>query len=137
MERALNQLRNWWKLTLRLPADVVIGTIVEELGLFPYLAAGDAGSSNAGALAYVLNAVRRAGVDGDTSLRAALDALDEALRTDEVEAPLQPGRDDVVRIMNLHKAKGLEAKIVILAHPAGLPGGTVNSVVRRPDDRRP
>ena len=137
VERALNRLRNWWKLTLRLPADVVVGTIVEELGLFSYLAAGDAGSSNAGALAYVLNAVRRAGVDGDTSVRAALDALDEALRADEVEAPLRPGRDDVVRIMNLHKAKGLEAKVVILAHPAGLPGGGVSSIVRRPEEGEP
>ena len=38
----------------------------------------------------------------------------------EVESlPLEPGRTEVVRIMNLHKAKGLEAKVVFLADPAG------------------
>jgi ATP-dependent helicase/nuclease subunit A len=36
----------------------------------------------------------------------------------EVDTPLIPGRTDVVRLMNLHKAKGLEAKVVILAYPA-------------------
>src|SRR5690606_17288594 len=33
--------------------------------------------------------------------------------------PLEPGRPDVVRVMNLHKAKGLEAPVVFLADPAG------------------
>ena len=31
--------------------------------------------------------------------------------------PLEPGRTDVVRLMNLHKAKGLEAPVVFLADP--------------------
>jgi len=137
IERALAQLAGWWQQTLRLPADVVVGNIVDDLGLFPYLASGEAGSSNAGALAYVMNAVRRAGVNGDTSLGAALDALDEALRDDDVEAPLQPGRDDVVRVMNLHKAKGLEAKVVVLAHPAGRPRFGIKSVVQRPQEGGP
>jgi ATP-dependent helicase/nuclease subunit A len=134
---ALARLRGWWLQSRRLPADVVVGAIIEELGLFPYLAAGEAGGSNAGALAYVMNAVRAAGVNGDTSLRAALEALEEALCADDVEAPLQPGRDDVVRVMNLHKAKGLEAKVVILAHPAGRPDFPVRSVVVRPERGEP
>jgi ATP-dependent helicase/nuclease subunit A len=38
----------------------------------------------------------------------------------EIESlPLEPGRADVVRIMNLHKAKGLEAPVVFLADPNG------------------
>jgi hypothetical protein len=38
----------------------------------------------------------------------------------EVESvPLEPGRQDVVRVMNLHKAKGLEAPVVFLADPLG------------------
>ena len=38
----------------------------------------------------------------------------------EVESlPLEPGRTDVVRLMNLHKAKGLEANVVFLADPNG------------------
>ncbi len=119
VEQALARLHRWWRMTRRLPADVVIGSIVNELGLLPYLAAGESGGSNAGALEYTLNAVRQAGVSGDSSLGAALSALEEALEVEDAEAPLQPGREDVVRVMNLHKAKGLEAKVVILAHPTG------------------
>jgi len=38
----------------------------------------------------------------------------------EVESlPLEPGRTDVVRLMNLHRAKGLEANVVFLADPGG------------------
>ena len=133
VELDLAQLREWWKTSKALPADVVVGTIAAELGLLPFLAAGDAGGSSAGALSYVLNAVRRAGVDGDTSLQAALEALEEALRAEDVEAPLQPGRDDVVRVMNLHKAKGLEAKVVVLAHPAGHSRHDIDFVVQRPE----
>ena len=43
-----------------------------------------------------------------------------ARRPNEVESlPLEPGRTDVVRLMNLHKAKGLEADVVFLADPCG------------------
>jgi ATP-dependent helicase/nuclease subunit A len=39
--------------------------------------------------------------------------------------------------MNLHKAKGLEAPVVILAHPAGRPDMKVRSVVVRPEGGQP
>ena len=60
-------------------------------------------------------------VEEGGSLSDAGDALDEdAEETSEVESlPLEPGRTDVVRIMNLHKAKGLEADVVFLADPCG------------------
>ena len=132
-EKALSQLHRWWQRTRSLPADVVVDEIVNDLGLLPYLAAGDSGGSNAGALAYVLNAVRQAGVNGDSSLRGALEALEEALGVEDAEAPLQPGRDDVVRVMNLHKAKGLEAKVVILAHPTGYKVHAPEEHIERPE----
>lgn len=134
VERALAQLRGWWRMTRSLPADVVVGAIVSDLGLLPYLAAGESGGSNAGALAYTLSAVRQAGMGGDSSLRAALDALEEALAAEDAEAPLQPGREDVVRVMNLHKAKGLEAKVVILAHPTGHKVYEPSEHIERPED---
>src|SRR5690606_7007180 len=72
-----------------------------------------------GALLFALDAVRAASLAGDASLAGALATLDAALDEDESEAPLEPGRSDVVRVMNLHKAKGLEAPVVILAMPFG------------------
>lgn len=131
VERGLARMNGWWRLTRRLPADVAVGRIVDDLGLLPYLAASELGESNAGGLAFALDTVRQAGLNGDSSLQAAVDALQEALASEEVEAPLQPGREDVVRVMNLHKAKGLEAPVVILAHPTGMPDHDVQYFVDR------
>ena len=45
-------------------------------------------------------------------------STEEEQQSTESEAlPLEPGRRDVVRLMNLHKAKGLEAPVVFLADP--------------------
>jgi ATP-dependent helicase/nuclease subunit A len=46
--------------------------------------------------------------------------LEESSEDDESDAPvLEPGRREVVRVMNLHKAKGLEGRVVFLADPLG------------------
>ena len=60
-------------------------------------------------------------VETGGSLADAADALEaDREATSEIESlPLEPGRTDVVRLMNLHKAKGLEANVVFLADPAG------------------
>ena len=66
---------------------------------------------------YALDAVRAAALAGDTSLPGAVAALDAALDLKEAEAPLEPGRGDAIRLMNLHQAKGLEGTVVVLADP--------------------
>lgn len=117
VDAALATLREFWEWTRALPADVAVGKIVERLGVLPYAAAGELGATRAGALVYVLDALRVAALEGETSLPDAIEVLEQAL-AQEVEAPLSPGAEDVVRLMNLHKAKGLEAKVVVLAYPA-------------------
>ncbi len=116
---ALRTLHAWWRAASREPADVFVSRLVTELGLLPYAASGELGSLRAGALVYALNAVRAAALAGDASLPGALSALQAALDLAEAEAPLEPGRPRVVRLMNLHQAKGLEAPVVILADPSG------------------
>jgi ATP-dependent helicase/nuclease subunit A len=114
---ALGVLREFWEWTRALPADVAVGRIVERLGVLPYAAAGELGATRAGALVYALDALRVAGLDGATSLPDAIEVLEQALEQ-EVDVSLAPGAEDVVRLMNLHKAKGLEAPVVVLAYPA-------------------
>jgi ATP-dependent helicase/nuclease subunit A len=115
----LRRLHHWWRVANDQPADIVVAALASELGLLPYAAAGELGSLRAGALVYALDAVRTAATAGEASLPGTLAALGAALDLAEAEAPLEPGRPDVVRLMNLHQAKGLEARVVVLADPSG------------------
>jgi ATP-dependent exoDNAse (exonuclease V) beta subunit len=74
----------------------------------------------AGDLLHAIDRVRQVVEEGHSlaAAAAALEADREA--SSEVESlPLEPGQSDVVRVMNLHKAKGLEAPVVFLADPCG------------------
>ncbi len=132
--RALRDLHGWWRETRTEPADVFVARAVSGLGLLPFAASGDLGAIRAGALAYALDAVRAAALAGDASLPGALDALATALDAREAEAPLEPARTDVVRLMNLHQAKGLEASVVVLADPSQVASHSPNAHTERLDD---
>ncbi len=116
---ALHTLYQWWDRSRREPADVLVGRIVDEVGLVPLAAARELGELRAGSLLFALDAIRVAALAGDTSLATATEALRIALEADEAEAPLEPVRAGVARIMTLHQAKGLEAPVVALVHPVG------------------
>jgi len=131
---ALDVLHGWWMRARREPADVTAERLAAETGLFPLAAAGQLGQLRAGTLAYLLNAVRARALEGDTSLMGAVDALETALDWDDAEAPLVPERPNCVQVMNLHRAKGLEADVVFLAAPFGEGDRTPTRRVSR-DDR--
>jgi ATP-dependent helicase/nuclease subunit A len=118
---ALRRLHGWWRRSVSEPADIFLGSVTSELGLLPYAAAEELGTLRAGALLYVLDSVRAAALAGDASLPGALAAVQAALDQQRAEAPLEPGRPDAVRLMNLHQAKGLEGKVVVLAQPTSSP----------------
>ena len=117
---AVGVLHRWWRLARREPADITAERLVDEIGLFPLAAAGALGEMRAGALVYLLDAVRARALQGDSSLAGAVDAMETALGWDDAEAPLIPGRPNCVRVMNLHRAKGLEADVIFLAAPFGV-----------------
>ncbi|MDX1495350.1 MAG: UvrD-helicase domain-containing protein, partial [Longimicrobiales bacterium] len=114
---ALRRLHGWWRTSVTRPADVFVTGLAHDLGMLPLAASGELGSIRAGALLYALDSVRAAALAGDASLPGALEALTAALELTEAEAPLEPGRPDALRLMNLHQAKGLEGTVVILADP--------------------
>jgi ATP-dependent helicase/nuclease subunit A len=123
---ALEVLGHWYKWTRVLPAGAALERILEDSGYLA-LAAASPGGVEAGDLLHAIDRVRAA-VEAGFTLAQAADALatycglddDEPEDSSEVESlPLEPGRSDVVRVMNLHKAKGLEAEVVFLADPLG------------------
>lgn len=132
--KALQTLHEWWRTSTVQPADIFVSGLTSELGLLPFAAAGELGMLRAGALVYALDAVRAAALVGDASLPGALEGLEAALELAEAEAPLEPGRPDVVSLMNLHQAKGLEAEVVILADPTGSRARTPEIHMHRTED---
>jgi ATP-dependent helicase/nuclease subunit A len=116
---ALTTLRQYYRWTRMLPAGAVLDKILEHSGYLA-LAATTPGGVEAGDLLHAVDRVRQLLEDGG-NLADAADALEaDSEASNEVESlPLEPGRSDVVRLMNLHKAKGLEADVVFLADPCG------------------
>ena len=102
-----------------LPAAAALERVLEDSGYLA-LAATTPGGVDAGDVVHAVDRVRQV-VETGGSLADAADALEaDREATSEVESlPLEPGRTDVVRLMNLHKAKGLEANVVFLADPLG------------------
>jgi ATP-dependent helicase/nuclease subunit A len=126
VSNALASLRRWHDWTRKLPAGAALDRILEDSG-FLALAATSPGGVEAGDLMHAVDRVR-AVLESGLTLADAADALlawsgldeDGPEESSEVDSlPLQPGRPEVVRLMNLHKAKGLEASVVFLADPLG------------------
>lgn len=111
---SLRQMHRW---TQVLPIGAAVKRILEDSGYLA-LAATTPGGVEAGDLLHAVDRVRSI-VESGFTLADAADALEpDADEPSDVESlPLEPGRDDVVRLMNLHKAKGLEAPLVFLADP--------------------
>ena len=116
---ALVALQRYYRLTRILPATAALERILEDTGYLNF-AATSPGGTDAGDVVHAIDRLRQVAEEGG-SLADAADAFDaDGEATSEVERlPLEPGRTNVVRLMNLHKAKGLEADVVFLADPDG------------------
>jgi ATP-dependent helicase/nuclease subunit A len=134
---AMRQLQRLLRRTRQFPLGAVLDLVLEETGLLA-LAATTPGGAAAGDLLQAIDRVRHVAETGG-GLADAADALSEDAReaSDVETRPLEPGRRDVVRVMNLHRAKGLEAEVVFLADPSH--GGRTDAdvhIVRAGDGAR-
>ena len=119
VSEALAAMRQMGRITRTLPADAAVPALVDRLGILPYAAGGELGGTRAGALLFALDSLRTASLGGALSLAGAVEVLESALESD-TDAPLLPGEGNAVRVMNLHRAKGLEAPVVVLAYPVAV-----------------
>jgi ATP-dependent helicase/nuclease subunit A len=114
---ALRNMQEMYRWTRKLPVGTAVERIIENTGLLARASAESAGGGEAGKLIFALDCLREASETG-ASFAQAVEELETRLGAGEADPPtLEPGRQDVVRLMNLHKAKGLEGKVVFLADP--------------------
>ncbi len=135
---ALEQMREWWSWTRTVPASTALEKILETSGIVAYLTAGEMGSSRAGNLIKLLEILRGQEREGLTAFSDVAAFMSDLLSLYEIEEmSLTPGKADAVRMMNLHKAKGLEAPVVFLANPAGVRGHEPDRHIVRTGEKGP
>jgi ATP-dependent helicase/nuclease subunit A len=121
VQSALRRMREWWSWTREYPASTALEKILEVSGIIAFLTAGEMGGSRAGNLFKLLEILRAQEREGLTAFSDIAMFMSDLTSLYEIEEmSLIPGRSDAVRMMNLHKAKGLEAPVVFLANPAGI-----------------
>lgn len=113
----LKTYRNW---VLNLPGSTALEKILTDLGIIPYTLTGELGKSRSGYILQCLEFVAAAERKGTAGFSSLVDYLTLLIKSGvEEEINIAPWKGDCVRLMNLHKAKGLEAPVVFLAKPAG------------------
>jgi ATP-dependent helicase/nuclease subunit A len=138
VEASLQTLRQWWGWSKAYPASTVLEKIFEASGIINYMVSAEMGSSKAGNLFKLLEILRGREREGETSFSGLVEFMDELTSLYEIEEmSLMPGRTDAVRLMNLHKAKGLEAPVVFLANPVGMKPREPDKHIVRVDEKGP
>jgi ATP-dependent helicase/nuclease subunit A len=129
---AFARMRRYHRWLKRLPVVPALERMASDLGLIVAALAQPGGNVLAGSLAKSFEILRAPGggihsaSDAVARLRELIEGVDEF---DSLPARADDG--NVVRVMNLHKAKGLEAPVVFLANPAGKRHPTVELHVNR------
>ena len=114
---ACEKLDGWRFLSQNLPVDTLIWRLLSETGLYALSGAEHEGAARQANLRLLCECAQSEGAR--TSLHDFLRSADMARRTnDATTAKELSENDDVVRIMTLHKSKGLEFPVVILMEMA-------------------
>jgi ATP-dependent helicase/nuclease subunit A len=124
IRRAFEKLREGEELARTLPPGAAISRFSGGLGWTALAAAEELGASRAGNLLKAFAAARKLSAEGRSFAGVVQELRRMRQETLIEQMSVEPGRGDVVRLMTVHGAKGLEAPVVFLAEPATpFPGG--------------
>jgi ATP-dependent helicase/nuclease subunit A len=119
-EDAFGRMKKYAGWLAQIPPVAAIEKIAADLGLFTLACLFTSGALRAGSLAKAMEIVRAAQAESWTVV-SLVEFLEKLVNGEEKHdgLPVRPDEGPAVRIMNLHKAKGLEAPVVFLADPTG------------------
>ncbi|MEK5443544.1 UvrD-helicase domain-containing protein [Fredinandcohnia sp. FSL W7-1320] len=117
---AISKLQQYAKWKTTFSPLVAIVKIVEDIGLYPIFAVKTYGKREMTNLIQILEALRVKEEEEALTFRQAVQFVKTQIEEKTNVISLEED-ENAVRIMNVHKAKGLEASIVFLAHPGKKP----------------
>jgi len=116
---SLVRLKDLGRLAIDRSPAAAVTSILETLGIVPLAAASPLGAAAGGKLYKLVELIRSAVGTEFADFPSAVEWLGESVEGEVEPISLLAGEHDVVRVMNLHRAKGLEAPLVFLAAPWG------------------
>jgi ATP-dependent helicase/nuclease subunit A len=115
----LQKLGLYSRWSRELTPSAALENIISDLGLIPFALSGSMGKGRTGYILQLIELVRGREAMGEAGFAAMADFFAQLLDSGlEEELDITAGTSPGVRIMNLHKAKGMEAPVVILANPS-------------------
>lgn len=122
LEAAFEKLRTYIIWTRRLSPVTAVEKTAADIGLIPLTLSGALPQAGCGYIFKILELLKKNSLEQGGTFSSLVDDLQDILEQDMDEELDISGEDrNAVRIMNLHKAKGLEAPVVFLAHPCKRP----------------
>lgn len=116
VEKAFRKLKLYTKWVRSYTPFVAIEKIIEDVGFYPLLLTNDYGKREYTQFVQMIEALRKEEENGHTLYFDIISRLSNFL-SKKVKVVNLDENTNAVRILNVHKAKGLEAPIVFLAHP--------------------
>ncbi len=124
---ALGLIRRLHRRRNRVPADETVHAVLSATRAHAALALRPGGDQALANALHIMELARQYEAAGGLSFRGFVEQLDDERLTDASEAPLLEEGSDGVRLMTVHKAKGLEFPVVVLVDiTCGLTGRTAS-----------
>jgi len=116
-ENTFETLKKYYNWIDKYSPAVVLEKIIFDLGLLPFSTIGEMSDGRISNLYYLIERINNVEAERQFNFQNMINEFEVILdNSPEQELNIDPEKKGV-RIMNLHKAKGLQAAIVFLAHP--------------------